>query len=101
MGGNYEKSVFNQLMEILAKLDAMEAEHIRDRREIKHLTDEVVSLRRENTNLREEVSCLKRNNAAMEEGYKKLEEENHILRDDNERMKRIAKNPGRNFWTPH
>ena len=31
MGDNYEKSTFNQLMEVMAKLDAMEAEHKKDR----------------------------------------------------------------------
>lgn len=37
MGGNYEKSTFNQLMEVMAKLGAMEAEHKMDRKEIKNL----------------------------------------------------------------
>lgn len=27
MGGNYEKSVYNQLMDVMARLDVMEAEH--------------------------------------------------------------------------
>jgi hypothetical protein len=100
MGGNYEKGVFSQLTEVMAKLDAMESEHKRDRREIKSLTDEVVSLRRDNTNLREEVFYLKQKNTVLEEGSKKLEEENRILRVDNERMKRILNNDSSNSSIP-
>ncbi len=100
MGGNYEKSVFNQLTEVLTKLDALEAEHRQDRKEIKSLTDEVVSLRKENTNLREEVSCLNQKNAVMEEEANKLKDENRILRNDNERMKRILNNDSSNSSIP-
>lgn len=44
MGGNYGKNVFNQLMEVMAKLDTMEQENNQNRRKIKSLTDEVTSL---------------------------------------------------------
>ena len=62
MGGNYEKSVYNQLMEVMDKLNTMEADQKRSRREIRSLTSEVDSLRQENTVLREEVSALKEKN---------------------------------------
>lgn len=62
MGGNYQKSTYNQLMEVMAKLDAMDAEHKKDRKEIKSLTAEVTSLRKENDRLRGEVSALKQEN---------------------------------------
>lgn len=100
MGGNYEKSVFSQLTQVMAKLDAMESEHRRDCREIKTLTDEVVRLRKENANLRDEVSCLKQTCTVLEDKSKKLEEENHILRNDNERMKRILNNDSSNSSIP-
>ena len=48
MGGNYEKSVYNQLMDVMARLDVMEAEHKNDRKEIADLNAEVKSLRKEN-----------------------------------------------------
>ena len=67
MGGNYAKSVYNQLMDVMGRLDSMEAEHRKDRREIKALTSEVKSLRTENIRLREEVAGLKQENAALEE----------------------------------
>lgn len=100
MGGNYEKSIFSQLTEVMEKLDTMESEHRLDRKEIKTLTDEVVSLRKENTNLREEVSFLKQKNTILDERCKTLEEENHLLRNDNERMKRILNNDSSNSSIP-
>lgn len=100
MGGNYEKSTYNQLMEVMAKLDAMDAEHKKDRREIKSLTAEVTSLRKENARLREEVSGLKQQNTILAEQCDKLEKENRILRDDNERMKRILNNDSSNSSIP-
>ena len=46
MGGNYEKSGYNQLIEVMNKLNTMEADQKRSRREIKSLTSEVDSLRK-------------------------------------------------------
>lgn len=40
MGGNYEKSVYNQLMEVMEKLNSMESEHSREgvyRHRVEHL----------------------------------------------------------------
>lgn len=100
MGGNYEKSVFNQLQEVMAKLDSMESEHKQSSKEIKNLTTEVTSLRSENKNLRETVSLLKSENTDMKEDMAKLEKENHILYGDNERMKRILNNDSSNSSIP-
>ncbi len=38
MSGNYEKSVYNQLMEVMDKLNTMEANQKCSRRELKSLT---------------------------------------------------------------
>ena len=100
MGGNYEKSTFNQLMEVMAKLDAMEAEHKKDRKEIKSLTAEVSSLRKENARLREEVSVLKQENTVLKQKCELLEKENALLREDNERLKRNANNNSSNSSNP-
>lgn len=59
MGDNYEKDVYNQLMEVLENLNTMESEHSRDRKEVKELTSDVTGLRKENANLRKEVFNLK------------------------------------------
>lgn len=100
MGGNYEKGIYNQLMEVMGKLNIMESEHRQDRKEIKSLSSEVASLRRENASLREDVSRLKQENAAMAETNTRIEAENCLLRDDNERMKRILSNDSSNSSTP-
>lgn len=100
MGGNYTKGIYNQLMEVMEKLDSMEAAHKKDRKEIATLTAEVKSLRKENTRLREEVSSLRQKTSGQEEEIDRLEKENSLLRDDNERMKRILRNNSSNSSLP-
>lgn len=100
MGGNYQKDLYKQLMEVMAKVDSLEAGQRQNHKEIKDLTGEAVSLCRENAALREEVSSLKKENAALTEKYGKLEKENTLLRNDNERMKRILNNDSSNSSTP-
>lgn len=100
MGGNYEKSVYNQLMEVMEKLNSMESEHSRDRKEVEELTTEVTGLRKENVCLREEVSNLKQKTSSLEEENTSLKAENRLLHDDNERMKRILDNDSSNSSTP-
>ena len=100
MGGNYQKDLYKQLMEVMAKVDSLEAGQRQNHKEIKSLTSEAVSLRRENTILREEVSFLKVENAALAEKCGKLENENALLRNDNERMKRILNNDSSNSSNP-
>jgi len=65
LGGNYEKSIYNQLMEVMGRLDAVEKD-----------------LRVEKTQHKEDVERL---NARISE----LTCENQLLRDDNERLKSI------------
>lgn len=100
MGGNYSKSVYNQLMEVMERLDSMEAEHRKDHKEITTLTCEAKSLRKENACLREKVSELEKKTAALEEENHRLEKENLLLCDDNERMKRILSNDSTNSSLP-
>lgn len=100
MGGNYEKGMFNQLVDLMAKLDAIEAEHKKDRKEIKALNSEITSLRKENASLKEKVAMLQGENAVLLDKCSRLEEENRLLRDDNERMKRILGNDSGNSSIP-
>lgn len=100
MGGNYEKGLYNQLMEVMGKLDAMESEHRQDRMEIRALTEEVTSLRKENTSLRDKLGQMQADASALREKAEKLEQENSLLRDDNERMKRILGNDSSNSSIP-
>ena len=100
MGGNYQKDLYKQLMEVMARVDSLESEQKQDKKEIKSLTNEVKSLRRENSALREEVSSLKQENAILTEKCVTLEDENTLLRSDNERMKRMLNNDSSNSSIP-
>ena len=86
MGGNYEKGVYNQLMEVMEKLNTMESEHSQDRKEMKELTSAVTSLHKENAHLKEEVSHLKQKASSLEEENTSLKAENRRLSNDNERI---------------
>lgn len=98
MGGNYGKSVYNQLMDVMARLDAMEAEHKSDRKEIATLNAEVKSLQKENSHLKTELDTVKADNTALRKENDSLRKENQLLRDDNERMKRTLR--GRSSSSP-
>ena len=100
MGGHYEKGMYDQLMDVMAKLDALEAEHKKDRKEIRTITSEVVSLRKENDALRDRVGRLQEESAALSEKCARLEKERDLLLDDNERMKSILDNNSSNTSNP-
>lgn len=100
MGGHYEKGMYHQLMDVMARLDAMETEHQKDRKEISSLTAEVKSLRKENTRLRTELAQVKSENIALRKENAALRKENQLLRDDNERMKRLLNNNSTNSSVP-
>lgn len=76
MGGNYERGLYNQLMEVMERLDTVEKESIK---EIKKLNDEISDLKKENQHLKEE---------------------NRLLRDDIARMKSILNNDSSNSSQP-
>lgn len=76
MGGNYEKSIYNQLMEVMARFDAFEKEH---KQEVGRLNGEIVELKKEN---------------------KQLKVENLLLREDNARLKSIINNDSSNSSLP-
>lgn len=76
MGGNYEKGLYKQLMEVMARLDDFEKEH-----------------KQEVTVLKEEITELKAEN-------KQLREENQLLRNDNARLRSIINNDSSNSSLP-
>lgn len=76
MGGNYERGLYNQLMEVMERLDTVEKE---SKKEIKKLNDEISDLKKEN---------------------QRLKDENKLLRDDNARMKSILDNDSSNTSLP-
>ena len=76
MAGNYEKSIYNQLMDVMARLDSVEAE---SKQEMFRLNGEISDLKKENRELRKE---------------------NQRLRDDNARLKSIINNDSSNTSLP-
>lgn len=76
MAGNYEKSIYNQLMDVMARLDSVEA---KNKREVSQLHEEIADLKEEN----------------ME-----LKKENKLLREDNARLKSIINNDSSNTSLP-
>lgn len=76
MAGNYEKGMYNQLMEVMARLDTVERE---SRHEISRLNNEITDLKKDNGRLREE---------------------NQLLRDDNARLRSIINNDSSNTSLP-
>lgn len=76
MGGNYEKSMYNQLMEVMARLDAVEqdlhTEKIEHKNDVDRLNARIVS----------------------------LEHENQLLKDDNARLRSIINNDSSNTSLP-
>ena len=100
MGGNYQKGLYDQLMEVMAKVDSLESRSRKDHKEIKRLTGEVDRLDNKNTALMDKVSSLTEENAALQNKCDKLSRENELLRNDNERMKRILNNDSSNSSIP-
>ena len=76
MAGNYEKSIYNQLMDVMARLDSVES---KNNQELFRLNGEISDLKKENRALREE---------------------NQRLRDDNARLKSIINNDSSNTSLP-
>ena len=76
MGGNYEKSIYSQLMEVMGRLDAVEKDLHIEKQEHK-----------------QDVTRL---NARINE----LSSENQLLRDDDARLKSIIDNDSSNTSNP-
>lgn len=76
MGGNYEKSMYNQLMDVMARLDDMEN-----------------SLRNEKKEHKEDVDRLNRK-------IDSLTKENQLLKEDNARLKSVISNDSSNTSLP-
>ena len=54
MAGNYEKSIYNQLVEVMARLDSVEA---KNKREVSQLHGEIAELKEENRVLKKKTNC--------------------------------------------
>lgn len=83
MGGNYEKSIYNQLMEVMDRLESVE----------KKLKNEKKEHKNDVTELNEKISKLEN---IIDEKDRQIK----ILLDDNERLKRIINNSTNSSMPP-
>ena len=100
MGGHYEKGVFDQLMEVMGRIETMETQQKKDRQEIRLLTSEVTALRKENARFRSENEELRTKVCSLEKENATLQKQLCLFQDDNERMKRSIQNDSSNSSKP-
>lgn len=100
MGGNYQKDMYKQLCELMARIDSLEPELKDTKKELKSVKTsldsanrEIASLRQTNDKQAQEIKTLREENHT-------LKEENKLLHNDNERMKRILNNNSDNSSLP-
>lgn len=69
MGGNYERGLFRQLQDVMARLDAVEndlkTEKIEHKEDVKKLNSRIAVLETENEKLKRENTKLKNDNARL------------------------------------
>ena len=100
MATDYSRIMYKQYMEVMERLEKMEAAHKEDHAEIRELNGDVKSLQKTNSILQEKCDRLETENQDLKEELRDVKEENRILRDDNERMKRILNNDSSNSSLP-
>ncbi len=83
MGGNYEKSIYNQLIEIMGRLESVEKD-----------------LKDEKNEHKKDVSKLNAKVTKLENIIKEKDKQIKTLSDDNERLKRIINNDSSNSSMP-
>ena len=98
MGGNYQKSIYNQLMEVMELVDSLKKELMESKKQLKW------DLKTQELHLREEFAAEKRvlmeRIEALEKENAELKEERRRLLDDNRRMKSILNNNSTNSSLP-
>ena len=104
MGGNYQKDLYKQLIEIMERCDSLE-NNLKSvkassdskisslNREVKHLTSRCNALEEQNTDLLKKVDTLEKENSS-------LKKENSSLKEENLRLKSIMNNNSDNTSLP-
>ena len=65
MGGNYQKGLYDQLMEVMARVDNLEFQHKEDHRVIDGLKNDVAHLENLNAILEDKAAFLSEENASL------------------------------------
>lgn len=100
MGSNYARMLFKQFEELSERFDCIEKENTELHSEVKRLNADVASLQKTCSALQDRNDVLKKENQLLQENVADLRQENRLLRDDNERMKRIMNNDSSNSSQP-
>ena len=100
MATDYSRIMYKQYMEVVERLDKMEAAHKEERSEIRDLNADIKSLQKTNSILQDKCDRLEAENQDLKEQVEGLTKDNQCLRDDNERMKRILNNDSSNSSLP-
>ncbi len=100
MASDYSRIMYKQYMEVMERLEKMEAAHKQDRAEVHDLNADVKSLQKTNAILQDKCDKLEIENHDLKEQVDRLTTENEHLRNDNERMKRILNNDSSNSSLP-
>lgn len=100
MATDYSRIMYKQYMEVVERLNKMEAAHKEDCSEIHDLNADIKSLQKTNSIIQEKCDRLEVENQDLKEQVEVLTRDNECLRDDNERMKRILSNVSSNSSLP-
>ena len=97
---NYSKGVYDQLEDVMARLSAMEISHKEGQKKIKHLNSIVRQQEKKIEQLSDTVRIQAETIENLEQENACLKKENQLLRNDNDRMKRILNNNSTNSSLP-
>ena len=100
MGGHYDKGMYNQLVDVIEKMEALDHKVSDLTGELKNVEGKLERANKKISKLESENIQLKAENAELRSENNKLKEENKKLKDDNERMKRILNNDSSNSSNP-
>ena len=97
---DYSAGLYKQFEKVMSRLSLLESEHTKDGEKLKQLNHDIVVQASEIRKLSDENGQLKDTVRGLVEENTSLKAENRLLRDDNERMKRILNNNSGNSSMP-
>lgn len=98
MGGNYRQGLYNDYEKLLEKVDSLTADNLRQSKEYETKLKETEKRLKSEILVKEKTFREDLQKAAMR--ISELENENNLLREDNERLKRILNNNSTNSSLP-
>lgn len=97
---DYSTDMFKQMQEIMERLSKMEAVNTQNQKKLKEANADISSMSRTIAKQETEIEALNETVTTLRSENERLIHENHLLLDDNKRMKRILNNNSRNSSLP-